>query len=48
MIIILDRHISIKNAVASVFPEAIHGLYDFYMKNNVSSTYKNPDVIALL
>ena len=47
MIIILDRHISIKNAVASVFPEAAHGLYGFHMKNNVSSTYKNPNVTIL-
>ena len=47
MIIIFDRHISIKNAVASVFPEVAHGLCNFYMKNNVSSTYKNPDVTTL-
>ena len=47
MIIILDRHISIKNEVASVFPQAVHGIYGFYMKNNVSSTYKNPDVTTL-
>ena len=47
MIIILDRHISIKNAVASVFPEVAHGLCNFHMKNNVSSAYKNPDVTTL-
>ena len=47
MIIISDRHISIKNAIASVFPEAAHGIYDFHMKNNVSSTYKNLDVTTL-
>ena len=47
MIIILDQHIRIKNAAASVFSEAAHGLCDFHMKNNVSSTYKNPDVITL-
>ena len=47
MIIISDRHICIKNAVASVFPEAAHGLCGFHMKNNVSSTYKNPDVTTL-
>ena len=47
MIIISDRHISIKNTVASVFPEAAHGLCAFHMKNNVSSTYKNPDIITL-
>ena len=44
MIIISDRHISIKNTVASVFPEVAHGLCNFYMKNNVRSTYKNPDL----
>ena len=47
MIIILDRHISIKNAVASVFSEVAHGLYSFHIKNNVSSTYRNSDVITL-
>ena len=47
MIIISDRHISIKNTVASVFPEAAHGLCGFHMKNNVSSTYKNLDVTTL-
>ena len=47
MIIILDRHINIKNAVASVFSKAAHGFYDFHMKNNVNSTYKNPDVKTL-
>ena len=47
MIIILDRHISIKNAVASVFPKAAHGLCVFHMKNNANSTYKNPDVTTL-
>ena len=47
MIIISDQHISIKNVVASVFPEAAHGLCDFHMKNNVSNTYKNLDVTTL-
>ena len=47
MIIILDRHISIKNTIASVFPEAAHGLCGFHMKNNVSSTYKNHVVTTL-
>ena len=47
MIIISNRHISIKNAVASVFSEAAHGLCAFHMKNNVSSTYRNPDVTTL-
>ena len=47
MIIISDRHISIKNTVASVFPKAAHGLCGFHMKNNVSSTYKNPNVTTL-
>ena len=47
MIIILDRHISIKNAVASMFPEVAHVVCDFYMKNNVSNTYRNPDVTTL-
>ena len=47
MIIIFDRHINIKTAVASVFPEAAHGLCSFHMKNNVSSTYKNPDITTL-
>ena len=47
MIIISDRHISIKNVIASVFSEAAHGLCGFHMKNNVSSTYKNPDVTTL-
>ena len=47
MIIISDRYISIKNAVASVFLEVAHGLYSFHMKNNVSSTYKNLDVTTL-
>ena len=47
MIIISDQHISIKNTVASVFLEATHGLCGFHMKNNVSSTYKNPDVTTL-
>ena len=47
MIIILDRHISIKNVVASVFPDAAHGFCSFHIKNNVSSTYKNPDVTTL-
>ena len=47
MIIISDQHISIKNAIASVFPKIAHGLYGFHMKNNVSSTYNNPDVTTL-
>ena len=47
MIIISNRHISIKNAIASVFPKAAHSFCGFYMKNNVSSTYKNPDVTTL-
>ena len=47
MIIISNQHISIKNAIAAVFPKATHGLYDFHMKNNVSSTYKNPNVTTL-
>ena len=47
MIIISKRYISIKNAVASVFPEVAYGLYGFHMKNNVSSTYKNPKVTTL-
>ena len=47
MIIISDRHISIKNVIASVFSEAAHDLCGFHMKNNVSSTYKNPDVTTL-
>ena len=47
MIIISDRHISIKNTIASVFLEAAHGLCSFHMKNNVSSTYKNPNVTTL-
>ena len=47
MIIISDRHISIKNATASVFLEAAHGLCTFHMKNNVNSTYENPDVTTL-
>ena len=47
MIIISDRHISIKNVVASLFPEAAHGLCGFHMKNNVNSTYKNLDVTTL-
>ena len=47
MIIISNRHISIKNAVAYVFPEVAHGLCGFHMKNNVSSTYKNLDVTTL-
>ena len=28
-------------------PEAAHDFYGFHMKNNVSSTYKNLDVITL-
>ena len=47
MIIISNRHISIKNAIASVFPKAAHSFCGFYMKNNVNSTYKNPDVTTL-
>ena len=47
MIIISDRHISIKNVIAFVFPEAAHGLCGFHMKNNVSITYKNPDMTTL-
>ena len=47
MIKISDRHISIKNAITSVFLEAAHDLYGFHMKNTVSSTYKNPDVTTL-
>ena len=47
MIIISDRHISIKNGIVFVFPEAAHGLCSFHMKNNVSSTYKNLDVTTL-
>ena len=47
MIIISDRHISIKNVIAFVFSEAAHGLYGFHMKNNVSNTYKNLDVTTL-
>ena len=47
MIIISDWHTSIKNAIASVFSEAAHGLCGFHIKNNVSSTYKNPDVTTL-
>ena len=47
MIIISDRYISIKIAVASVFPKAAHGFCVFHMKNNVSSTYKNLDVTTL-
>ena len=47
MIIILDRHISIKNAVEFVFSHAAHGLCNFHMKNNVSNTYKNPNVTIL-
>ena len=30
-----------------MFPEVAHGLCDFHMKNNISSTYKNPDVTTL-
>ena len=30
-----------------MFPEVAHGLCNFHMKNNVSSTYKNPDVTTL-
>ena len=33
--------------VAFVFLEAAHGLCGFHMKNNVSSTYKNPNVTTL-
>ena len=47
MIIISDQHISIKNKVASVFSKAAYGLCGFHMKNNVSSTYKNPNVTTL-
>ena len=47
MIIISDRHISIKNVIASVFSETAHGLCDFHLKNNINSTYKNSDVTTL-
>ena len=47
LIIISDQHISIKNTVESMFSEAAHGLCDFHMKNNVSSTNKNPNVTTL-
>ena len=47
MKLISDWYISIKNVVASVFLEAAHDLCGFHMKNNVSSTYKNPDVTTL-
>ena len=30
-----------------MFSEAAHGLCNFHMKNNVSSTYKNPNVTTL-
>ena len=30
-----------------MFSEAVHGLCSFHMKNNVSSTYKNPNVTTL-
>ena len=30
-----------------MFPEIAHGFCSFHMKNNVSSTYKNPDVTTL-
>ena len=47
MIIISNRHINIKNVIASVFPKVAHGLCGFHMKNNVTNTYKNPDVTTL-
>ena len=47
LIIILDQHISIKIVVVAVFLEAVHGLCYFHMKNNVSNTYKNPNVTTL-
>ena len=33
--------------VASVFPKVTHGLCGFHIKNNVTSTYKNPDMTTL-
>ena len=30
-----------------MFPKTEHGLCGFLMKNNVSNTYKNPDVTTL-
>ena len=47
LIIISDRHISIKNTDANVFPNVAHGLCGFHMKNNISNTYKNSHVTTL-
>ena len=35
LILIFNHHISIKNAVEEVFPNAAHGLCDFHMKRNL-------------
>ena len=41
-----DHHISIKNAVEEVFPNAAHGLCDFHMKRNLKK-YSNEKVIDI-
>ena len=50
--IISDLHISIKervvnNAIREVFPWALHGLYGFYMKQNVKNKFKNDKVTTI-
>ncbi|KAH6780923.1 hypothetical protein C2S52_012160 [Perilla frutescens var. hirtella] len=45
LLIISDQHQSIKNAVASVFPRAAHGLCYYHLKNKMTKRGKN--VLAL-
>ena len=43
LLLIFDRHISIKNTVEEVFSDATHDLSDFHMKRNLKK-YKNDKV----
>ncbi|XP_050211360.2 uncharacterized protein LOC126661549 [Mercurialis annua] len=40
MCIVSDRHESIKNAAAAVFPEATHALCTFHLYNNIKKNFK--------
>ncbi|XP_060958349.1 uncharacterized protein LOC115712279 [Cannabis sativa] len=46
MCIISDRHISIKNAIAEVFPRIYHGICAYHLKQNLRSRFRGVHVQA--
>lgn len=45
LVIVSNRHLSIRNTVANVFLKAFHALCIYHIRNNLMTKFKNKNII---